>query len=323
MVNSELTNTENRTPNTEDRSSQDLKPNTQNPSGIVFACVAPHGWTLIPDLADDPDDVQLTRGAMEELGRRFAAARPEVIVLATPHGFRVHDFVTFADVARMAGTLHHAGKTAEMNVPVDRNLVSSIAKTARSRQIPVAMAGFAGNSESESAIPLDWGTFVPLWFMGHGRNMTGYGHVLADKPEQEQGPPVVVINPARSLPWETNIRLGEAIADAAIRDGRRVAFVASCDWAHAHEGSRYGAHPAAADVDSAVEAALRDNDPGRLIDLDPEQVKHAAVDGLWQALMLAGVMNRVPMQGEVLSYEIVRAFSVGMIVATYEPIPAT
>jgi aromatic ring-opening dioxygenase LigB subunit len=260
---------------------------------------------------------------MEELGRRFAAARPDVIVLATPHGFRVHDAVTFADVARMAGTLHHAGKTAEMNVPVDRKLASSIAKTARSRQIPVAMAGFAGNSESESAIPLDWGTFVPLWFLGHGRNMTGFGHVLADKPEREQGPPVVVINPARSLPWETNIRLGEAIADAAIRDGRRVAFVASCDWAHAHEGSRYGAHPAAAEVDSAVEAALRDNDPGRLIDLDEAQVKHAAVDGLWQALMLAGVMNQVPMRGEVLSYEVVRAFSVGMIVATYQPIPAT
>jgi aromatic ring-opening dioxygenase LigB subunit len=278
---------------------------------------------LIPDLADDPDDVQLTRGAMDELGRRFAAARPDVIVLATPHGFRVHDAVTFADVARMAGTLHHAGKTAEMNVPVDRKLASSIAKTARSRQIPVAMAGFAGNSESESAIPLDWGTFVPLWFLGHGRNMTGFGHVLADKPERELGPPVVVINPARSLPWETNIRLGEAIADAAIRDGRRVAFVASCDWAHAHEGSRYGAHPAAAEVDSAVEAALRDNDPGRLIDLDEAQVKHAAVDGLWQALMLAGVMNQVPMRGEVLSYEVVRAFSVGMIVATYQPIPAT
>jgi aromatic ring-opening dioxygenase LigB subunit len=313
----------NREPHTENRSTQDLKPETQNPnSGIVFACVAPHGWTLIPELADEPDDVGKTRAAMEELGRRAAATEPDVIVLATPHGFRVHEHVTFADVARMAGTLHHLGKTAEMNIPVDRRLTAAIAETARSRGVPVAMAGFAGNSESESAIPLDWGTFVPLWFMGHGRNMNGYGHVLADKPEQEQGPPVVVMNPARSLPWETNIRVGEAIADSAMRDGRRIAFVASCDWAHAHEGSRYGASPAAAEVDAAVEAALRDGDPGRLINLDPEKVAKAAVDGLWQALILAGVMNRVPMQGELLSYEVVRAYSVGMHVASYLPATA-
>jgi aromatic ring-opening dioxygenase LigB subunit len=289
-------------------------------AGIVFACVAPHGWTLIPDLMDEPDDVQLTRSSMEELGRRVAAVRPDVIVLATPHGFRVDGAVCIADVARMAGTLHHKGKTAEMNIPVDRQLTAAIASTARARNIPVAMAGFAGNSESESAIQLDCGTFVPFWFMGHGRNMTGYGHVLADKPEQDQGPPVVVLNPSRSLPWETNIRFGEALADAAAEDGRRIVFVASCDWAHAHEGSRYGAHPAAVEVDAAVEEALRHGDPGRLINLDPEQVKHAAVDGLWQALILAGVMNRVPMRADFISYELVRAYSVSMMVAAYEPV---
>jgi aromatic ring-opening dioxygenase LigB subunit len=289
-------------------------------AGIVFACVAPHGWTLIPDLADEPDDVQLTRSSMEELGRRVAAAQPEVIVLATPHGFRVDGAVCIADVARMAVTLHHKGKTAEMNIPVDREFAAAIAKTARSRDIPVAMAGFAGNSATESAIPLDWGTFVPLWFFGHGRNMCGYGHVLAEKPEQDVGPPVVVLNPSRSLPWESNIRLGEAIADAAARDGRRIVFVASCDWAHAHEGSRYGADQAAVEVDAAVEEALRAGDPGRLVDLDPDQVGRAAVDGLWQALILAGVMNQVPMRADFLSYELVRAYSVSMIVAAYEPV---
>jgi aromatic ring-opening dioxygenase LigB subunit len=320
-VNSNPTTPENREPNTEHRTSQNLKLETQKPN-FVFACVAPHGWTLIPDLADDPDDVRLTRSAMEELGRRCAATKPDVIVLATPHGFRVDGSICIADVARLAGTLRHNGKTAEMNVPVDRDLAAAIAKTAQSRGIPVAMAGFAGNNSSESAIPLDWGTFVPLWFLGHGRNMVGFGDVLADTPESDAGPPVVVFNPSRSLPWDTNIRFGEAVADAAIRDGRRIAFVASCDWAHAHAGSRYGAHPAAAEVDSLVQAALRDNDPGRLIDLEPEQVEHAAIDGLWQALILAGIMKRIPMRGEVISYELVPAYSVGMIVASYEPLPA-
>ena len=307
----------------EHQTSQFRKPKTElrKPANIVFACVAPHGWTLIPELAPDDPEVVATRAAMEELGRRFAAARPEVIVLATPHGFRVDNAITIANVARAAGTIHYEGRTVEMNVPVARDLAVAIAEAARARDIPVALGGFAGNSPSESAIPLDWGTMVPLWFLGHGRSVPGSGDVLADAPAEDIGPPVVIINPARALPRETLVQFGEAVADAVARDGRRVAFVASCDWAHAHEGSRYGAHPAAAEVDGAVLDALRDADPGRLIDLDPEQVSNAAIDGLWQALILAGVMNRVPMTGDVLSYEVVRQFSCGMIVATYTPVP--
>jgi aromatic ring-opening dioxygenase LigB subunit len=47
---------------------------------IVFACVAPHGDVdLAPEL----------RVAMEELGRRSAAAAPEVAVVVSPHSVHV------------------------------------------------------------------------------------------------------------------------------------------------------------------------------------------------------------------------------------------
>ncbi len=36
--------------------------------------------------------------------------------------------------------------------------------------------------------------------------------------------------------------------------------------------------------------------------------------------MLAGVMNRTPMRGEVLSYEAPSAYATGMIVASFEPV---
>ena len=161
---------------------------------------------------------------------------------------------------------------------------------------------------------------VPLWFLGHGRNLVGYGNVLAPDPEEDPGPPVVIVTPSRLLPRTAMVAFGEAVADAAGQDGRRVAFIASCDWSHTHEGGRYGVHPAAAEADAAVLAALRANDPGRLIDLDEQQVEAAAIDGLWQVLMLAGVVNRIPMRGEVLSYEAPGAYATGMIVATFEPI---
>lgn len=288
-------------------------------AGIVFGCVAPHGWLLIPELHPENADTPQNRAALVEVGQRMAAAKPDVIVIATPHGVRVDGQISLANVARAAGRLTVEDRTVEMNVPVDLALTDAIAAEANGRGIPIAMTGFAGNQRNESAIPLDWGTFVPLFFFGHGRNMVGHGDVLAPKPAEDIGPPIVLVNPSRFLPRKTLVEFGEAVADAAAKDGRRVAFVASCDWAHAHEGSRYGASPDAAIVDQLVVEALNESDPGRLISLEDQQVKNAAIDGLWQALMLAGVMNRVPMRGEVLCYEISPTSTCGMLVASYEP----
>ena len=299
-------------------------------SGIVFGAVLPHGWTLIPEIDPNVAGIRAVYDAFLVVGRGCAAARPDVIVVATPHGIRVDDAICLAGAGRAAGSLHAsgeaqgridaAGRTVEMNIPLDLPLTEAIAGTARSAGVPIAMAGFAGNRAAESVVPLDWGVAVPAWFLGHGRNLVGHGHVLAPKPAEDIGPPVVIMTPSRRLPRETMVAFGEAVADAAARDGRRVAFVASCDWAHAHAGSRYGASPAAAEVDGLVVEALWAGDPGRLIDLPEEKIQAAAIDGLWQALMLAGVMRRVPMRGEFLAYGVAEAASCGMAVASFQPV---
>ncbi|HQY32151.1 MAG TPA: aromatic ring-opening dioxygenase subunit LigB [Thermomicrobiales bacterium] len=286
---------------------------------IVFAAVVPHGWTLIPELEPDPGTTPNVRRALTVLRERCAAAHPDVIVIAGPHNVRIDGYVAVAGSGRAAGTLHYRDRQIEMNVPIDTVLSDAIAATAKAQQIPVATWGYAGNQRSESAAPLDWGIMVPLWYLGHGTNMVGHGDVLASKPKSDVGPPIVLLNPSRALPLTDLVRFGEAVSDAVVADGRRVAFIASCDWAHAHAGSRYGAHPDAEVVDGLVLDALRAADPGRLIDLDPQQIKNAAIDGLWQALILAGVMNRVPMAGELLAYEVESGSSCGMAVATYLP----
>ncbi len=172
-------------------------------------------------------------------------------------------------------------------------------------------------ASTRARITLDWGTITPLWFLGHGRNMVGYGDAVADPPV-DAGPPVVIAAPERSLPRSAMVAFGAAVAEAAARDGRRVAFVASCDWGHTHQASGpYGYHPAAAAVDALVVQAIQESDPGRLIDLDEQQVQDAAIDGLWQTLMLAGALEHTPMRGEVLCYEAPTYY--GMIVAAFTP----
>jgi aromatic ring-opening dioxygenase LigB subunit len=287
-------------------------------SSIVFACIAPHGIPLIPALSPDAEGAMRTRAALRELEQRFTRARPDVVVIATPHGIRVDGAICLAAAGRAVGVLHWRERKVELNLPVDTRLTGAIAERAHSHNVPVALASFAANQREASSIPLDWGTIVPLWFLGHGRSLEGHGDVLADPPAHDTGPPIVIAAPSRSLPRTAMIDFGHTIAEAAGADGRRVAFVASCDWAHTHSADGpYGFHPAAAEVDALVVRALKANDLHRLIDLPEDKVQAAVVDGLWQALMLAGVVERTPMRGEVLSYEAPSYY--GMIVAAFTP----
>lgn len=142
----------------------------------------------------------------------------------------------------------------EVNVPVDRALTATVTATAREQGIPVAMAGFGGNDPCESAVPLDWGTMVPLWFLGPGRKMPGYGE-----------------------------------------------------------------HDAAALLDAAVVEAVRANDLGRPLDLDEALARAAAIDGLWQALILAGALGRTSFRTELLGYEAPPVYATEVVVASWTP----
>lgn len=287
---------------------------------IVFGCVAPHGFTLIPDVSEDAEGGLDLREAMFELARRCRATNPEVLVVATPHGFRVDGALCLANVGRAAGTLGRPPKTLEMNIPVDLPLTDAITAAARARDIPIALGGFGGTRREGSVIPLDWGVVTPVWFLGHPYNATGHGSVLAAAPDT-QGPAVVIVTPSRAVPRTKLVEFGKAVAEAAARDGRRVAFVASCDWGHRHsEHGPYGYDPAAKEVDLQVVELLKQNDPMGVMAISDERAQQAAIDGLWQTLMLAGVKEVVPLRGEVLAYGAPTYY--GMIVAAFEPATA-
>ena len=284
---------------------------------LVFAAVAPHGFPLIPDLGDDAGGALQTRAAMNELQRRAAAAGVEAVIIAGPHGVRVNDAIALADTSRAAGALTWEGRTVEMNVPIDGDLTDAVAAAARERNIPLALVGYAGSRRSQSVLPLDWGFLTPLWFLGHDRNMPGKGDVLADAPDHDQGPPVVLVSPSRTIPREQLIRFGEAVADVANTSPRRIAFVASCDWGHRHaESGPYGYHPESAVVDAEVVAAVTANDVLSLRDLPDDRAETAAIDGLWQLLMLGGALQGKGWASDVISYEAPTYY--GMLVATWQ-----
>lgn len=287
-------------------------------AGLIFGGITPHGVALIPALSDDADGGIATRRALEELGRRCAAARPEVIVVATPHGTRVDGTICLAAGARGIGTLRWGDRQIGMDTRMDLALTDRIAAAARARGVPIAMASLAGNQREQSANVLDWAVTVPLWFLGFDQPQPGAGDLFSTVEDIPGRPTLVVAAPSRSLPRSAMVEFGTAIAEAAAAAGRRVALIASCDWAHTHSASGpYGFDPAAEEVDRLVVDAIGRGDLLGLIDLPEEKASAAAIDGLWQTLMLGGALQHTPMRGELLSYEAPTYF--GMLVAAYQP----
>src|SRR5881628_3688888 len=137
-------------------------------------------------VSDDERDVApATVAAMEELGRRFDAARPEATIVFTPHNVHVEG----AMAVIVAGALE-SGEPAPLLVPGDRELALTCLETLHAERVPVVGVSFGGNDVADAVAPLDWGCSIPLWFMG-GRS-------------DPQGP-VVVVSPARDLPAADHI----------------------------------------------------------------------------------------------------------------------
>jgi aromatic ring-opening dioxygenase LigB subunit len=198
----------------------------------------------------DLDLASELRAAMEELGRRFDAANVDTAIVVTPHNVHVEGH--FAVVV--------AGKVGEWET--DRELAQALLEA----DVPILGVSFGGNDPASAEHPLDWGTEVPLSCLRAKR--------------------VVVVAPARDLPLDTHIRLGEAIA----RLPGRHALVASADHGHAHDpDGPYGFDPAAAAYDEKLLEILGS---GRL-DFLPlaEHVEAGKADSLWQLLVLQGAVG--------------------------------
>lgn len=214
---------------------------------IRFAAVAPHG-----EVDADPG----LAAAMQELGRRFAAAVGEgTAVVVSPHTVHVEGHFAVCVAARVG---EHE---------VDRGLAQRLLEAARAKGLPVVGVSYGGNDPAGAELPLDWGTEIPLRYVPAER--------------------IVLVAPARDRPLEEHVRLGELIG------GTAAALVASADHAHAHDpAGPYGFDAAAAGYDARFRDCCATGDFRPLAAL----VEAAKADSLWQLLVLQGATGSRPLE---------------------------
>jgi len=272
----------------------------------VFAAIAPHGGIAIAE-ACEPDERDLalkTRAGMEELGRRFDAAAPDIAIVATPHNVHISNAMAVVVAGRLKGRLNGVVPPIELDLASDVDLAWQLLESMSGAGLPSAAVSFGSNDPPTAVAPMDWGVLIPLWFMG-GRS--------------EPPVPVVVVTPARELPASDHITAGAAIASSAAASRLRVAFIASADHGHAHRADGpYGFHPDAARYDAVIAELVRTNRLEGLTAIDRAFVERAKADSWWQMLMLHGAT--AGWRGELISYEAPTYF--GMLTAAYTPGPS-
>jgi aromatic ring-opening dioxygenase LigB subunit len=273
--------------------------------GLVFAAIAPHGGLAIAEACtpEERDLAVITQAGMRELGRRFAAARPEAVVVATPHNIHIAGAIGVVIAGRVAGSLAAAPPSVALDVPGEITLSWLLLESLLACGLPAVGVSFGANDAASSVAPMDWGVLIPLWFMG-GRDIPPL--------------PLVVITPARDLSAADHVQAGAAIAAAAAASGLRVAFIASADHGHAHDPEGpYGYHPDARTYDELIVELVRDERLDRLNKIPIELVEQAKADSWWQMLMLHGA-TASGWRGRLISYEAPTYF--GMLTAAYEPV---
>jgi len=274
---------------------------------LVYACIAPHGAEIIPELASKAmlPKFEETRAAMRILAKRISETHPQTVVIASPHNLRLVSRIAVVVSEYSSGTLKGVpNRSVSLRARCDTDFGRILVRQSEKEGLPVVGANYGTATGSSSDIQMDWGTLIPLWF------------VLK---EQKLKPKILIVTPSREIPLRKNFAFGQLLGRLMNKDRKRkFVFIASADQGHSHSRTGpYGFSPAAAKYDDFVLGAIRDNGLKRIMRLNPRFVEKAKPDSLWQIAILAGINEVVPLRSQLLSYQVPSYY--GMACAGFEP----
>ena len=263
---------------------------------ILAAYAVPHPPLIIPTIGQGREgEIAATVRAYHETMRAAAEMRPDTVVIISPHATAYDDFFHISPGAGAEGNFAAFGHPEiSIGIEYDEEFVRVLSSTASEQNIPAGTLG-------EKNPALDHGTMIPLFFLSE---------YLGDAPTK-----FVRIGIA-GLPAHTHALLGQAIAAAAERLGRRTICIASGDLSHRlMEGGANGFAPEGAEFDELCTAFMKTGDFLSLLQIPgsfAEAAGHCGLNGLW---VLAGALDRAATDAKLHSYE--APFGVGYAVASF------
>lgn len=256
---------------------------------IVFSAICPHPPLLIPTIGkDNLNKIKETVNAMKKIEQELYAAKPDVILIISPHGEIIPDaFSINLNSVYQADFEEFGDFKTKMDYQSSPLLVLRLKERVENEFAMVL----------SSSDKLDHGCGVPLFYLTkHLKNIE------------------IIPLSYSLLDYEKHFQFGQLLKKELVKSDKRVAVIASGDMSHAlTKGSPAGYSPKGEEFDKKFIDLLKRKDLRGILKLDHHLIEAAAECGLRSFLILLGIIEEYKYEVEVLSYE--GPFGVGYLVA--------
>ena len=257
---------------------------------IVFAAITPHPPMSVEGVGTESEiaAVKKTLDAFGVLREELASARPDVVVVISPHA-PIEPYVFVINASHpLRGNFAQFNGDKQLSFRNDSDLIEAIAYAGEMNEIAV-------HSHSN---PLDHGALVPLY------------HLL-----KTINPHVMHLS-FSLLSFQAHYAYGEMLGKVFENTDKRIAIIASGDLSHRLlPTSPAGYFPGARFFDERLIESLGQGDLASILHLREENVHDAAECGLRSFLIMLGAIRDKKKNFTLLSYEY--PFGIGYLVARF------
>lgn len=259
---------------------------------IVFAALTPHSPMLIPTIGKEhAAKLECTKQALQKLAEALYIAKPDTIVMLSPHATMYPDAFSGNIATKYRGVLKEFGDHGTIvEMKPDSMLSDRVHQKMRALGIPYTLT---------SAEEIDYGYTVPLYFLA----------------SQLQGVKLLPLAPSL-LTGEAHVNFGHALKDVLHAETNRIAVIASADLSHhANQASPEGYKAEGEAFDKTMRKAVAEMHVSAFGALDDHTLEEAGQCGYKPALILLSMLEEMNASPHELCYE--APFGVGYLTANF------
>lgn len=259
---------------------------------LVFAATVPHPPLLIPGIGKgELEKINKTKEAMETLEQDLYLAKPEIILVISPHGslfkesFCINAHTDFESDFEQFGDME-----TKVKWPGADFLAVRIAHKGNEERKPIQLV---------SEHKLDHGSAVPLFYLTKhlpNAKVLPIGYSMLDN--------------------KAHLDFGYLLKNAIMESGKRVAVIASGDLSHGlTTDAPAGFSKVGAEFDARIIELLENKNTAGFAGLDEKFVEESAECGYRSILILLGILKNMDYTFKNYSYE--GPFGVGYLVGNF------
>jgi MEMO1 family protein len=258
---------------------------------IVFSAFVPHSPLLIKEIGKvNSDKLAVTDNALAKLSTELEQSRAQTVLVISPHGPVRSGFFTMNLRPEFRTDLEEFGDFSNQ-----QKWPGNIGLAYRIREKLETSAPLQLLSEEK----LDYGASVPLIKLTAGLQLS------------------IIPLYYSGLSFEAHFKFGTLLNRELMVSKENIAVIASGDLSHrVTKDAPAGYSPKGKKFDQKVIDLILKNKNQDLLGLDPEFAREAGECGLRSLLILAGILDRVKCQVQLLSYE--APFGVGYAVVQFK-----